>query len=70
MDRVLANLKLFAMGLVVVAILFVLVGLCGKFLGAYGMFVGFGLAAGVVAYLINRYEEKINAASETTEGSG
>lgn len=69
MNSIFSNLKLFAMGLVVVAVLFVLVGLCGKFLGAYGMFVGFGLAAGVIALLVHHYEGKIAAASKDSEGS-
>jgi len=68
MDKVMANLKLIAKGLVVVALIFVLVGLCGKFLGAYGTLVGFGLAVGVVAYLIHRFEDKINEPERPPEG--
>jgi len=70
MDKVFSNLKLLVKGLIVVAIVLVLMGLCGKFLGGYGLIIGIGAAAAVVAYLIHRFEDKINEKPEDVEGSG
>ena len=63
--NVMSNIKLLVKALIVIAIVFLCMGVAGKFLGAYGLFIGLAISAVAIAVLIHRFEDKIVEKSES-----
>lgn len=60
MGNLFANLKLFVCGLLAVAIVLVLMGLCGTLFGGYGTIIGIGCGAAAIAAILHYFGDKLN----------